>query len=338
MKKFTIIIFVLIFCQITVSSQPCLPDGIEFTTQAQIDNFQNNYPTCTEIAGYVIIDDDQSDDITNLNGLSVLTSIWGNLWIGGYYYRHNRVLTSLTGLDNVTSIGGNLTISNNGALTTLTGLDAVTSIGGDLWIGYNYDLTSLTGLDNVTSIWRSLVIFGNYGLKSLTGLDNVTSIGGMLEVSGNKSLNSLMGLDNINAGSITDLRIGGHNNSLNTCEVQSVCDYLASPTGTIYISGNATGCNSQIEVEEACATVTVNDLNFNDYFSLYPNPAKDILTISCKNGTTIEEVVIYNQTGQIVFEGGLSNNTIDVSGLRQGMYIVELVSKDWKVWKKLIVE
>ncbi len=30
---------------------PCLPEGITFTTQAQIDNFQLNYPGCTEIEG-----------------------------------------------------------------------------------------------------------------------------------------------------------------------------------------------------------------------------------------------------------------------------------------------
>ena len=32
-------------------SQPCLPEGITFTTQAQIDSFQTNYPVCSEIEG-----------------------------------------------------------------------------------------------------------------------------------------------------------------------------------------------------------------------------------------------------------------------------------------------
>ncbi len=102
MKSLALIIFLLIFCQITVSSHPCLPDGIVFTTQAQIDSFQINYPNCTEIEGDVKID---GDDITNLNGLNVLTAIGGYLWFKG-----NVVLTNFTGLDNVTSIGGYLTI------------------------------------------------------------------------------------------------------------------------------------------------------------------------------------------------------------------------------------
>ncbi len=57
-------------------SQPCLPSGITFTTQEQIDNFQSIYPNCTEIEGDMII---EGNDITNLEGLSVLTAIGGFL-------------------------------------------------------------------------------------------------------------------------------------------------------------------------------------------------------------------------------------------------------------------
>ena len=34
--------------------QACLPDGIKFSTQADIDNFQTNHSNCTEIEGDVI--------------------------------------------------------------------------------------------------------------------------------------------------------------------------------------------------------------------------------------------------------------------------------------------
>ncbi len=84
MKKLSFIIFVLIFCQITVLSQSCLPDGITFSTQAEIDSFQNNYPNCTEVDGDITIGE-YGSDITNLNGLNVLTAIGGNLKIGGYF-------------------------------------------------------------------------------------------------------------------------------------------------------------------------------------------------------------------------------------------------------------
>ena len=45
------------------------------------------------------------------------------------------------------------------------------------------------------------------------------------------------------------------NENLSSCDVQSVCDYLASPNSSVSILWNAPGCNSQQEVEEACGNV-----------------------------------------------------------------------------------
>ncbi len=57
----------------------CLPFGnYYFNTQSEIDDFQANYPDCTDLEGNVVI---RGDDITNLNGLQVLTSIGGSLYI-----------------------------------------------------------------------------------------------------------------------------------------------------------------------------------------------------------------------------------------------------------------
>jgi len=128
------------------------------------------------------------------------------------------------------------------------------------------------------------------------------------------------------------------NTSLSTCEVESVCDYLGGATGNIVIQNNASGCNSQAEVEEACETGWVPDINFESTFSIYPNPARKELSISSKNGVIINEINIYNQLGQIVLHQEPIKNTIDVSSLNQGMYVVELVSNEFKIRKKLIIK
>ena len=47
-----------------VLAQSCLPEGITFETQAQVDSFQILYPNCTEIEGDLII---SGDNITHLN-------------------------------------------------------------------------------------------------------------------------------------------------------------------------------------------------------------------------------------------------------------------------------
>jgi hypothetical protein len=292
MKKFFFLLSAL-FALNCVRAQPCLPDGITFYSQQQIDNFQIYYPNCTEIEGNVIIGNANWSDITNLNGLSVLASIGGSLVIGGTYLVNlsglnsltsiggifqayvlndflepvgNAELTSLMGLDNLTTIGGNLDISNNNALTSITALDNLTSIGGVLSIDDNGALTNLTGLDNLTSIGGYLDISYNIALTSLTGLEGLTSIVGDLNIVGNASLTNLSGLNNINSGSIINLDIFS-NSSLSSCEAQSICDYLANPNGSVNIYNNATGCNNPLEVASNCG-IALPCLPFGNYYFL----------------------------------------------------------------------
>jgi len=66
MKILSLVLSILLFIQISASSQSCLPEGITFTTQTQIDYFQSLYPGCTQIEGDVTIIE---TNITNLNGL-----------------------------------------------------------------------------------------------------------------------------------------------------------------------------------------------------------------------------------------------------------------------------
>jgi len=387
MKKLTLIIFVLIFFQITASSQncfPCLQNGITFSTQSQIDSFQINFPGCTEIVGNVEIGYSLWSDITNLDGLNVLTSIGGDLSISG-----NEALNSLTGLDNVTSIGGDLKIHFNDSLTSLTGLnklptiggslsivdnenltslmgfDNLTSIGGHLEIAYNEGLTSLmglenltstgttlviesndaltslTGLDNVTSIGKDLVIVTNTALTSITGLDNVTSIGDWLVIYENTALTSLTGLDNIDPNSIDSLFIG-FNSSLSTCAVQSICDYLAAPGGVIEIHDNATGCNSQQEVQEACDTLSVPDIYFNDGLSIFPNPFHTRTKLLIENFSLDQTIdfYLYDFLGREVFKTVITSSPYILvrPDLPNGIYIWKAVGSAGIAAGKLVFE
>jgi hypothetical protein len=247
MKKLYILLIALVWMT-GAKAQGCLPEGITFTTQEEIDNFQTNYPGCTEIEGYLTI---SGDFINNLNGLIVLTTIGSSLSIlnagslpnltglnnltsiGEDIIIHNNYsLTSLTGLNNLTSIGSDLHIYDNWNLASMTGLNNLNSIGEDLLIDNNYLLTSLTGVDNLTSIGGELYIGDNNNLTSLTGLGNLTSIGS-LGISGNGALTSLTGLDNLTSTSISSLDIEGTSlTSLTGLEV------LNSIGGTVFIADN----------------------------------------------------------------------------------------------------
>lgn len=403
MKKLPFLLIVILFIPLTVIPQPCLPNGITFSTQSQIDSFQINYPNCNEIQGDVVIEEAIVDSINNLNGLNVLVRIWGDLRIKGnaaltglsgldnliaidsslkIYFNDalisltglnnlitvgkrlqvssNNNLTSLNGLENVYSIGGNLNIVGNASLTSLTGLDNlsligesllissndnlvnlsglenVISIGGDLSVWNNDLLENLLGLDTVTNIGGWLDIWGNNSLKSLTGLENIISIGGSIWIESNDSLSSLFGIENINPASIDSILITA-NHSLSFCEVKSICDYLINPDGIIYISDNATGCSSRQEVEDACGNISVDDIDFKNEVNIYPNPAERTFYITMEKGAVIIEVNIYTQHGQMVLNEKRRTEVIDVSMLKKGMYVVEVVSEDWTHREKLII-
>jgi hypothetical protein len=211
--KRVIVLLVLVVGMINASGQGCLPDGIEFSSQWDIDVFQANYSGCTEIIGDVKI---QDNTITNLNGLSVLNSIGGDLTI-----RYNNILTSLSGLNNLASIGGNVLIFDNDAISNITGMQNITHINGNLEISMNDELLSLTGLDNLTVVdgyfWMKhddkminlnglnnltiiggdLLLFENDDLFNFIGLDKLSSIGGYLKIKDNVVLTSFEGLDSL---------------------------------------------------------------------------------------------------------------------------------------------
>jgi hypothetical protein len=155
-------------------------------------------------------------------------------------------------------------------------------------------------------------------------------------ISYNNSLTSLFGLDNIDAGSIDNLRIWS-NVSLSECDVNSVCEYIANPGGDILIGLNATGCYYLPQVQEACLT-ELNEFNFRGRVTIFPNPATSFIIITTLHGELIEEAIIYNHLGQKVLTAKPVNNTVDVSGLKAGMYLVEVVTKQSRARAKLVIE
>jgi len=273
-------------------AMPCLPFGnYNFTQQAEIDNFQNDYQGCTEIEGNVSV---LGQFINNLNGLNVVTSIGGNLRVMG-----TSDLINLSGLENLTSIEGRLDIWNNA-------------------------LTSFYGIESLNSIGSYLYIIGNYSLNSLSGLESLTSIDGELEIASNDALTSLLGLENIDAESISDLYIY-YNGALSTCDVQSICDYLAAPNGTIEIYYNDPGCNTPEEVQEHCLTGN-DEQKIENGLTIIPNPSNNKIIISSSAITGNTLLSIFTVSGEKVIERQLTDTEtqIDISALSRGVYFVRV--------------
>lgn len=71
--------------------------------------------------------------------------------------------------------------------------------------------------------------------------------------------------------------------------------------------------------------------------TVFPNPASTQLSISTKNEIPINEITIYNQLGQKVLHSSQISSSIDVSKLSQGMYIIEVVSDEFRIREKLMI-
>lgn len=448
MKISFLVVLISLFFPSFLFSQSCLPEGIIFYQQAQIDNFQTDYPDCVEIEGDVSIGYEYPSDITNLDGLNELTAIGGDLDInshvlltnltgleelvtigGDLIIYDNESITSLNGLNGLISIGGNFSFRENPNITNFSGLDALTSIEGTLDIGHspsltnlsgfetltstgglsinyahyisdltglnsltyvdgyinisscdqltnfeglnalttvtgtlsinsegitslsglegltssggfsvlNLEITNLTGLNALTTITGDLYIGGCDLLTSLSALESLTYVGGDLSIGGNSILTSLSGIDNIDYQSITNLNIT-YNPALSTCEVKSVCDYLAAPGGDIFLFSNFDGCNSPEEVETACNNLSIEITNDESELVIFPNPASDKLFIKTKNEAAVDEVVIYDQLGKVVFKDNNIVESIDISELMNGMYVIEFEINNRKLREKLIIE
>jgi hypothetical protein len=217
----------------------------------------------------------------------------------------------------------------------------VTSIGGNLTIYSTSYLSSLTGLENVTSIGGDLDIEAS-GLTSLGALENLTSIEGNLTIAYCGTLTNLTGLDNIDAGSIQDLSIH-HNSSLSDCVVQSICNYLATPGGTIYITANHAGCITPAQVNALCH-VGLENYPEKGICTIYPNPSPSQFTFEFYlQQQSIVHLVVHNSLGQVVatpadreLAPGTHQLFWNSGNLPAGIYYCRLQAGDRMVSSKII--
>ncbi|MFN8304314.1 MAG: hypothetical protein U0U46_17635 [Saprospiraceae bacterium] len=191
-KSLVVALFGLLACA-GLPGQNCAVGLVDLLTQADVDNFPINYPGCSVIEGHVRIGylGSPGSDIVNLNGLSGLTAITGDLEI-----HVNPQLANLDGLSNITSVGGNLSIIANDALGSLGGLSNLTSVGGDLTLDSQPLIADLSGLQNLVSV-RSLYLGNLPQLSDLNALAGLTSLDGLLRLYNLPQLSSLGGLQNI---------------------------------------------------------------------------------------------------------------------------------------------
>ncbi|WP_449386693.1 DUF7619 domain-containing protein [Chryseobacterium lineare] len=82
-------------------------------------------------------------------------------------------------------------------------------------------------------------------------------------------------------------------------------------------------------------TLAASEINKeNNTVSIYPNPVKDVLNIQSKN--EIVKAEIYDAAGRILISASVKGNSINVSELPKGNYIIKLFTKDKTFTQKII--
>jgi hypothetical protein len=231
----------------------------------------------------------------------------------------NKSLASITGLNNLTIVDGNVHIGHyyvgpNPYLKHLSGFSNLEYIDGDLNIDRNYILENLSGLDNLLEIGGSLILGTGYGTFYPVGnlqLEDISALSN-LSLFGNLEINS--------------------NYSLSTCQIQSICEYLAAPSGLVIIENNAAGCNSPEEVIDSCIITTIEDKILNESFAINPNPVGSSALIEYTlQRPSLVTLQILDVSGRKVailvndlYQQGKQNVLFDASNFKSGIYFCTL--------------
>jgi outer membrane protein assembly factor BamB len=97
--------------------------------------------------------------------------------------------------------------------------------------------------------------------------------------------------------------------------------------GTLVIS------SSEYVIAFSSGTTAIENISFEEY-TIYPNPAKDYLSISGLNENT--NVAIYDMTSKLIYNKHVSNNQIDISNFQSGIYIVKIETAKGIITKKFV--
>ncbi|WP_298308168.1 leucine-rich repeat protein [Flavobacterium sp.] len=351
MKKKILILFILLNTSL-VLSQNFNYNGINYTVTDAV-NFYVKVGSNSSFSGVATIPETVSYNSQNYtvneidygafsfcSGITSVTIPSTVTTISSSAFRNSPNLTSVIIPNSVTLIGTSAFFGCTG-LTSLTIPNSVTMIE-------EYAFTSCTSLTSLT-IPSSVVVVGYLAFSSCTGLTSLTV--GCSSI-GNSSFYQCTGLTSITI--LSSVNIIGVNAFADCTSLNTVNCYITTPLLIDYNrfqNVNIANCTLNVPIgteasyEAAAVWTDFNPINGNllatdsflkDNFSFYPNPTKNELFIDVKNlSNTKLEVLDLN--GKTVFNQPLnSNNAIDTSNLKNGIYLFKVTSDMGSVITKVI--
>lgn len=240
----------------------------------------------------------------------------------------NERLYNLKGFESVDSVGQLLLYQNN-LFHDYSDLKNIDYVGSKIFIGANNNLLNLNFLSNIQNSLDKLIISENYFLTSLEGLEKMTTIEEELVISDNYNITNIKALQNTVLDPVAELEIE-NNPKLSICNYQSICNFLSYPNAEYKISDNHTGCSAYDEIDCNNTIVNTKEVGQVSELIVYPNPARDFLTIEYEHSNTAI-LTIANLRGQLVKRLELNPNDkktkITVQDFNQGIYIISILDQ-----------
>ena len=114
---------------------------------------------------------------------------------------------------------------------------------------------------------------------------------------------------------------------------------MSATNGNLYLDTVQGYLNPRMYLTLGLGTaLSINEL-IAQTTEIYPNPANNVLNIVSYT-VGIEKINIYNLNGQLVLNKEVNNNqkTLNISSLESGIYIIDILSENTSVKRKLIIE
>ena len=198
----------------------------------------------------------------------------------------------------------------------------------------NLEVSSLTNLRNLNcsgNNLQSLDVTNNHNLFSLYCVGNNLSTLNL-----NECPNFFALICNYNNLTSLFLRNGSQEQQIdfsNNPNLSSVCgddDELIGLQNAINYY-RYTNC-----LVSSICSLSSDNFEFNDYFSLYPNPVSSLLNFQTKNNIQISSLSVYNTLGQLILNFSDVTSPIDVSSFNSGTYFIKAYSDKGVINSKFI--
>ena len=113
-------------------------------------------------------------------------------------------------------------------------------------------------------------------------------------------------------------------------------DFLVTGGGTTNAASATTKFDNYSAVAKAASALLSNNEIITQKFSIYPNPANDLVTISKNSAIDITSITVTDINGRIVKEINNDATTINVSDLNAGVYFLKINTAEGSGTTKLI--